>query len=83
MPRYFFHVYDGRKTTPDTFGLELPDEAAICAKAVKGARDLMAKAIRRGEDIRRSRFDVTNEAGHRILRFPFSAAIRKTDIEDT
>ena len=79
VPRYFFHIHDGRETIPDTFGLELPDEAAVGKTTVEGARDLMAEAIRRGEDISRSWFDVTDEAGHRVLKFPFSAAIRKTD----
>ena len=79
MPRYFFHIYDGKETITDTFGLELPDEAAIGKTAVEGARSLMAEAIRNGEDIRHSRFDVTDEAGCCVLRFPFSAAIRTTD----
>jgi len=79
MPRYFFHVYDGRETISDTFGLELPDEAALCAKVVEGARNRMAEAISKGEDVRRSRFDVTDESGRRVLRFPFLAAIWKTD----
>ena len=79
MSRYFFHIDDGKETITDTFGLELPDEAAVGKAAVDGARSLMAEAIRRGQDIRHSRFDVTDEAGHLILRLPFSAAIRKAD----
>ena len=78
MSRYFFHIDDGKETITDTFGLELPDEAAICKTAVDGARSLMAEAICNGEDIRHSRFEVTDEAGRRVLRFPFSAAIRES-----
>ena len=49
MPRYYFHVCNGKGFTEDEAGQEFPDEAAARDAAVQGIRDLMAEELRRGQ----------------------------------
>ena len=47
MSRFYFHILDGGKVTPDEEGMELSDLLAAQAEAIASARDLaMAGASR-------------------------------------
>ena len=76
MPRYFLNLR--YRTGPeglavDEEGDELPDPEALREYAVETARDLMSKvridAIR---DWTSCTFEVTDEAGQRVLTLPFA-----------
>jgi hypothetical protein len=40
MSRFYFHILDGGKVTPDEEGMELSDLLAAQAEAIASARDL-------------------------------------------
>ncbi len=76
MPRYFLHLRfrDGTNgLAVDDEGDELPDPAMLRQHVEATARDLMRhtrlRAIRNWLDCT---FEVTDEAGHRVLTLPFS-----------
>jgi hypothetical protein len=41
MPRYYFHIHDGKTLILDDEGCELADLEATRAEAIKSARDLL------------------------------------------
>jgi len=47
VPRFYFHVHDGR-TGRDDEGLELPDATAAFAEALRAAKELAAVERERG-----------------------------------
>jgi hypothetical protein len=70
MPRYHFHVQDGRDH-PDTDGMELPDIIAARGEAIAGEmlRDLNGR-LPVGSPWR---MDVTDDAGRSVLILRFTA----------
>jgi hypothetical protein len=72
MPRFHFHVQDGRDV-PDPEGTELPDAEAARREAISAAgemlRDLDGKLPIGAE----WRMHVTDEAGHPVPTLRFSA----------
>jgi hypothetical protein len=49
MPRFYFHIRDGRKLIPDEEGLGLPNFSTAKREAVRSARELLAEAIMMGK----------------------------------
>ena len=71
MPRYFFHVLDG-KDMPDEDGVELPDRAAVRAEAIRASGQMLADmgGAWHGEEWQ---MNVADESGRVVLRLQFSA----------
>jgi hypothetical protein len=71
VPRYFFHLHDGRDI-PDVGGIDLPDMQAVRAQATKTAGQMLMEAEGKfsGEDWR---MNVANEAGQLVLSLRISA----------
>ncbi len=65
MPRYFFHVCDGRRTLPDPLGCELPDLEAARRHAREDARMLLESWMARSRAP--WRVLVADETGHTLL----------------
>lgn len=65
MPRYFFHISDGRHTYPDPLGIALPSLKAARAHARQDARGLSESwmALSRAE----WRLTVADESGTQLL----------------
>jgi hypothetical protein len=80
MPRYFLHLqYPASEDgfARDEEGDELPDIGALRQHVVETARDLMVSArLKAIPDWLRCSFEVTDESGTVVLRFPFSDAIK-------
>ena len=73
MPRYYFHVYDGR-SAPDAEGTELRDWPAARRGAIQLAGVLIAEqadALAPGEDWR---LEVADERGLILFRLDLSMA---------
>jgi hypothetical protein len=71
MPRYFFHLADGR-CHPDEDGLELGSLEDARAEAVKGARDYMADQVRHHGKLPLSdTFEIRDASGELLLRITF------------
>ena len=72
MPRYFFHVHDG-KDLPDHEGTELPDLASARKEAVALAAGLLGDRPDVFWDAADWRLDVEDEAGRVLFSLRFSA----------
>ena len=73
MPRFFFHVRDG-KDLPDTEGSELPDLNAVRTEALKASGEMLRDSkggaeFWSGDDWT---MNVTDEAGQPVLTLRFS-----------
>ena len=73
MPRYFFHVRDG-KGLPDTEGSELPDLNAVRTEALKASGEMLRDSKGRAEFWSGDDWtmNVTDEAGQPVLTLRFS-----------
>ena len=76
MPRYFFHVRDGRDF-PDNEGAELPDLSAVRAEAIASSGEMLrdskgAADFWSGDDWT---MNVTDEAGQPVLTLRFSGTL--------
>jgi len=73
MPRYFFHVHDG-KYIPDEDGDDLPDLDSVRNCAIKTAGDMLSDGG--GAELwsgHEWRMIVTDEAGQEVLVLRFAA----------
>jgi len=73
MPRYFFHIKDG-KDIRDEDGADLPDMESVRRCAVKTAGDMLSHGA--GAELwsgHEWRMIVTNEAGQEVLVLRFAA----------
>ena len=76
MPRYFFHVRDGRDY-PDDEGTELPDLAAVRTEALKASGEMLRDSKGRAEFWSGDDWtmNVTDEAGQPVLTLRFAGAL--------
>lgn len=73
MPRYFFHLQDG-KDIPDSEGTELADPKAARIEAIR-AGGAMLRDLASYWDGTEWRMDVTDEAGTTLFKLRFSAEV--------
>ena len=76
MPRFFFHVRDG-KDLPDTEGTELPNLAAVRAEALKASGEMLRDS-KGGADFWSGHdwtMNVHDEAGRPVLTLRFAGAL--------
>lgn len=76
MPLYFFHVRSSGGLIPDDLGIELSGLDEVRTEARDGAKGLLKEAIDKDEPVDDQIFEVTNEDGHVVLRYPFRDAIK-------
>ena len=66
MPRYYFHIRDGKELIRDDEGTELPDPEAAHAEALASARDLAMDEIRSHRRVDGRVIEITSEFGDTI-----------------
>src|SRR5215207_9506558 len=71
MPRFFLDVLNGREVREDPEGQEFADLDAARAEAVASARDLVAYAIMRDEDLSGRSFLIRDETEQTVATVPF------------
>jgi hypothetical protein len=74
MPRYYFHLTDGRHACPDEDGLELPNDVAARKEGKLAARDLWSEPADRAWIVQ-----VVDETGRPVARLaatPLWSALR-------
>ncbi len=76
MPRWYFHVHDGKAAFRDPEGSELPDLAAARREALAAAHELLNDGMLSGEDRRGWRVEIASEAGKPLIMVPFSELFR-------
>ena len=77
MPRYFFHLTNGHRSTRDPDGVELPDASAVRNEAVEMVAGLLDEAALTGHDWTDWRVEICDSEGHRTLVISFSE-VRKS-----
>jgi len=75
MPRYYLHICNGIGFVEDENGHELPDEEAARAKAIEGARELIASEVRDGVMNLSSFIEVEDEDHAHLFTLSFAEAI--------
>jgi H2-forming N5,N10-methylenetetrahydromethanopterin dehydrogenase-like enzyme len=75
MPRFFFHIYDGRDFKRDVEGLELPDTKAVHGAAVASLTE-MARRLLADQEQCDIVVEVQDEAGQRVYTANVSLASR-------
>ena len=78
MPRWYFHIHDGKEATLDQEGTELPDLVTAHEEALIAARELMSGGLHHGTDWSRWRFEIADETGAPILMVLFSEAVQES-----
>ncbi len=66
MGQFYFHLRAGDELLTDDEGQDLPDLSAARREAERGARELLAEAIRAGKEDVAEAFVITDEHGREI-----------------
>lgn len=75
MPVYFFHIREGEAIIRDSDGIDLVDEAAAHAHAVKGARSLLSTAVLEGRLPLDHSIIAIDESGRQVLEITYREAV--------
>jgi hypothetical protein len=75
MPRFFFHLRDGRQRLKDEEGRDLPDAETARKVAVMNARSIICDEVLLGHVPLGEVIEVEDEAGRDVLAVPFSEAV--------
>jgi len=74
MPRYYFHLTDGKQVLSNHKGVDLPGDAAAREDALDLARDLKGGVIMRSWDWTAWFVAIVDEHGRKIDQVPIAAA---------
>jgi hypothetical protein len=72
MPKYFFHVTDGERSTKDLDGVELSDRSAAAREAKEMADTLLTGSLVTRQEWLGWCIEVHDEDGQRVLSLPIS-----------
>jgi hypothetical protein len=76
MPVFYLHIRKGDEVFLDPDGSNLPDVEAARVKAIEGIRDLLAAAIKRGDDdMLDEAIIITDQAGQELMIIPYIEAL--------
>lgn len=76
MPRYFFNVRSEDRFVRDAEGGEYANMEAAKVEAERSAREMLADALIKGEEVDGNRFEVIDESGAVIFTYPFRNAMK-------
>ena len=75
MGRFFFHVVEGAELLTDVEGAHLRDALEARQMAIRSAREILADAIRGGENRIPEAFVITDEQGGAIETVSFAVVL--------
>jgi hypothetical protein len=77
MPLFYLHIRQGDgRILEDPDGSDVPDINAARAEAIEGIRDLLAAAIKRGDDdVLNESIIITDNAGRELMTIPYVEAL--------
>ncbi len=75
MPRYYLHIRSADGTALDEEGTDLPDLNSAREHALAGAREMLASAIKVGNDRIPESIVVTDVSGKELAAIPFRDAL--------
>ena len=64
MPRYFFHVREGRDLSRDSEGQLLPNAEAARREAMAAAREILGEKLLHGGSLNTRQIEIADETGH-------------------
>jgi hypothetical protein len=76
MPRYFFHMIDGRGRWPDDEGSDYPNLEVAYLEAWTAALEMSFEMLRRRDDPYRHRFEIAGVDGGVLADLDFSEVLR-------
>jgi hypothetical protein len=72
MPRYYFHLTDGKETVKNPEGMDLPGTAAAREEAMVLARDLKHGKVMPGRSWNGWLVSVVDQHGHQVEAVPIA-----------
>jgi hypothetical protein len=75
MARFYFHLRNTGQLVTDDEGLELPNKWEALREAQLSARELLADAIKAGQDTVPEAFVIADEHGREIATLPLEALL--------
>jgi hypothetical protein len=75
MAMFYFHIQRGDLLVEDQEGSDLADLAEAREEALEAARDILAEAIRSGNDWADKAFVITDVRGRRLMTMPMTDAM--------
>jgi hypothetical protein len=75
MAMFYFHIQRGDLLVEDQEGSDLADLAEAREEALEAARDILAEAIRSGNDWAEKAFVITDVQGRRLMTMPMTDAM--------
>jgi hypothetical protein len=77
MAMFYFHIQTGDLLVEDLEGIDLADLAEAREEAFEAARNILAEAIRSGDDWADKAFVIADEQGRRLMSMPITDAMPK------
>lgn len=77
MSRFYFHIRMGDQVVIDQEGSDLPDPAAAREEALAAARQILADAIRSGNEAPPEAFVISDGEGRELETVPFAVVLPK------
>lgn len=75
MAMFYFHIQTGNVLVEDNEGIDLAGLAEAREEAFEAARDILAEAIRSGDDWADKAFVITDVQGRRLTTMPMTDAM--------
>ena len=76
MPRFYLHIRDGVRIDDDD-GMEFSTVEEARQEALRAAREMVADAVKRGEEIpANDRIIIADAYGNSVMAVPFRDAVR-------
>jgi hypothetical protein len=76
MPRYFFHLIDGKNRSPDEDGAEYLNLEVAFLDAWKAALDISFEMLSKRDNPSGHRFEIADEVGDVLADLPFTEVLR-------
>ena len=77
MSRFYFHIRSAGQVIVDQEGSDFPDADAARQEAVAAARQIVAEAIRYGNEYAPEEFVIADSEGRELEVVPFAAVLPK------
>jgi hypothetical protein len=77
MAMFYFHIQTSDLLVEDLEGIDLADLAEAREEAFEAARNILAEAIRSGDDWADKAFVIADEQGRRLMSMPITDAMPK------
>lgn len=64
MPRYYFHIREGKELSRDMEGQDLPNADAARAEAINASREMLGEKLLHGGSLNHRQIEIADATGH-------------------